>query len=191
VERLKSAGIELEDIDRVILTHGHWDHIGGNVDKDGKPAFPKARFSMWKSEWEWWTAEDNLAKCDATNASYARENLPPIRERLDPIETESEIVPGICAIRAPGHTLGQIGLLITSEGEGLLHLADVAHHPIEFEHPNWSPWFEASAEESAATRRKLLSRAVDEKLLVMPSHFAFPGVGRVTRQGDGFGWQPI
>ena len=103
---LKTEGIAREDIDTVILTHGHPDHIGGNTDAEGMPAFPKARFVMWRDEWDFWTSEQAERRLDEhvreILVKFARKNLPPIQGQLDLCDHETEIVPGIRAVAAPG-----------------------------------------------------------------------------------------
>jgi len=185
---LRQAGIEPDAIDRIIITHGHGDHIGGIINADGGFNFPSARYSVWKSEWEYWIdqAEQSHDPQDA-----ARRNLLPIRERVDLIDHEAEIVPGVCVLPAPGHTLGHIALLITSDGEGLLHIVDAAHHPIQVTHTDWSPAFDMQPDVSAQTRRLLFERAAWEKLLVMAYHFPFPGLGRVAEQDGMLRWEAV
>ena len=126
LQNLQAAGIAPEDIDTVILTHGHPDHIGGNTDDKGRPAFPHARYVMWKDEWEFWTSGQAEAKLDEHGREvllgFARRNLPPIQSQLELVDHETEIVPGIRALAAPGHTLGQMALAISSRGKVTLYL---------------------------------------------------------------------
>ena len=141
IPNLRAEGITPEDIDRVILTHGHPDHIGGNLNSEGKPAFPKARFVMWKDEWDFWTSEQAEQKLDEhvrkRQIAFALKNLPPIQDRLDLVDRETEIVPGIRAVAAPGHTLGHMALAVSSGGEQLLSVSDAFLHPIHVEQPDW------------------------------------------------------
>jgi glyoxylase-like metal-dependent hydrolase (beta-lactamase superfamily II) len=108
VQNLKVAGIAPEHIDTVILTHGHPDHIGGNTDDEGKPAFPNARYVMWKGEWDFWTSGQAETKLDEhvreRQLKFARKNLPPIQGRLELVDRETDIAPGIRALAAPGGT---------------------------------------------------------------------------------------
>lgn len=107
LQNLQTAEIAPEDIDRVILTHGHPDHIGGNTDAEGKLAFPNARYVMWKEEWDFWTSGQAEATLDEhvkeVLMEFARRNLSPIQSRLDLVDLEKDIVPGIRAVAAPGH----------------------------------------------------------------------------------------
>ncbi len=195
LQNLKAAGIAPQDIDTVIITHGHPDHIGGNTDSEGRPAFPNAKYVMWQDEWDFWTSEQAETKLDEhvreVLLKFARKNLPPIRGQLELVDHETEIVSGIRALAAPGHTPGHMALAISSGGEQLLCVSDAVLHPIHLEQPEWYSAVDFAPEQVVATRRGLLKRAAAEKALVLAFHFPFPGLGHVSQSGDTWQWEPI
>ncbi len=195
LQNLKTEGIEPDNIDTVILTHGHPDHIGGNTDDEGKPAFRNARYVMWKEEWDFWTSGQVEAKLDEhvreVLLGFARKNLPPIQHRLDLIDHEEEIVPGLQAIAAPGHTPGHMALVISSAGEQSLCISDTVLHPVHVERPEWYAVVDLDPSQVENTRRRILSRAATEKALVLAFHFPFPGLGHIVQKEEGWQWQPI
>jgi glyoxylase-like metal-dependent hydrolase (beta-lactamase superfamily II) len=190
---LKTAGIDPDAIDHVIITHAHWDHIGGLMTENGNLSFPNARYSMWKGEWDFWTSEAELTKMGEQdpNPPYVRTILPALRERIAFVDHESELLLGVCAIPAPGHTVGQIAVLFTSNGEGLLHVADAAHNPIQVDYPNWTPGYDPLLEASKQSRHQLVERAARENLLMVGYHFPFPGLGYVREQDGAYRWEAI
>jgi glyoxylase-like metal-dependent hydrolase (beta-lactamase superfamily II) len=202
-ENLRASGIDPESIDVVILTHGHPDHIGGTIDAEGKIAFPNARYVMRRQEWAFWTDKaivgkalagtlHNLGELDQFMGAWAQRYLPPIRERLDLIEGEQdeEIVPGIYAMPVPGHTPYQMALTIASGDEQLLNLVDVAINPLHLEHPGWHPAFDFEPQVALETRRRVYDRVADEGSRILIYHFPFPGIGHVSKDGDGWRWEP-
>jgi len=197
IPNLRAEGIEPEDIDTVILTHAHPDHIGGNIDSEGKPAFRNARYIMWEDEWDFWISRPNLAALDISESGkewfirYARDHLLPIQNQLDLADHEMEIVHGIRTVAALGHTPGHMAVSITSNNEQLLYISDAVIHPIHLEQPNWYTKYDLAPEQVITTRHLLLDRAATEKALVLAFHFPFPGLGYVIQKGEGWRWQPI
>ena len=115
---LQAEGVEAGDVNIVILTHGHGDHIGGSVDGSGAPVFPNARHIMWADEWEFWMGGTDLSSVSMPDGlkqmltDTAREKLGALEERMELIDSEGEIVPGVSAIEAKGHTPGHMAVAV-------------------------------------------------------------------------------
>jgi glyoxylase-like metal-dependent hydrolase (beta-lactamase superfamily II) len=157
-KRLQAEGITPEEITTVILTHGHPDHIGGVLDANQKPAFPNARYVMSKTEWNFWTGDPNLNSTGLNDhlkellINCARTNLPPLEERIELLDGEKEVVPGVYAIPAPGHTPGHFALVVSSSNKQLLHMSDAVLHPMNLEYPAWRNVFDLNEDTAVTTR---------------------------------------
>jgi len=198
VKNLRSESIEPEEIDTVILSHGHPDHIGGNLDDEGRQVFPNARYVMRKEEWDYWMSPPDLEelklgqqfKDSILNA--ARRNLSAIRNQLDLVDEKNpEILPGIEAVATSGHTPGHMSIDISSDAQRLLFTGDAFIHPLHIEHPETIALVDHQPEKMIATRLQLLEKAAKEKFLVFAPHFPFPGLGHVAKKPNQWEWQPL
>lgn len=198
VARLQMAGIRPADVETVVLTHAHPDHIGGAVNSSGRPTFPNARYILAEIEWDFWmTGRVDLrglrVPCDVQDSmrATARRCLHALRFQAEPIGGETEIAAGVRAIPAPGHTPGHLAILLSSEGQHLMNVGDAAVHPLHLEEPDWENGFDQAAGVAISTRRGLLERAVAESMHLMAFHFPFPSVGRVAARAEGgWSWTP-
>lgn len=189
--QLEEVGYTADEIDNVFLTHGHPDHIGGCTDDDGKPIFEQARYVMGQKEYEFWSEEENLMDLGEKMANFARKNLPAIKAQVEFVEGDDDVLPGIRAIEAFGHTPGHLGLEIQSEGEVLLHLADSVLHPLHLEHPRWYANVDIQPDQMVATRYRLLEHAAVLGAIVLIYHFDFPSIGYVVQDGESWRWQSV
>lgn len=196
LENLATVGISRKDIDIVIITHAHPDHIGGNTDTEGEPLFPNARYIINKREWEYWLSNPTFSPQAESIKPVAlasiQKNLRGIKNRFELIEIKgkNELIPGITLIEAPGHSPGLIALRISSEFEHLLCISDIFHQPSELKKLNWSIISGNLTEQAIQTRSKILSIAAS-CTIVFACHFPFPGLGRIERDGDDWSWQPL
>ncbi|MGU3537234.1 MBL fold metallo-hydrolase [Methylobacterium sp. A54F] len=194
-ERLRQAGIDPASIDLVVITHAHTDHIGGLME-DGRPAFAQAGVVIAGSEHAFWSDESRLAASPETNehrsAQVFRSHLLPLRDRTRLISDGDEIVPGIRALAAPGHTPGHTAFHVESAGRRLLIWGDCAHHEVaSLAHPEWHALFDMDKATGAATRRRIYELAATEDVLVAAYHTSFPSLGYVARRGTGYRWIPL
>jgi len=188
---LHAEGVSPRDVDLVIITHHDRDHVAGIVGPEGALAFPNAHHVMAREGWAWYSEEANLATMPAPEAAFHRLARPLLKEHVVLVQGEAEMSPGIRVIPAPGHQPGHMIVELHSEGERLLHLADTMLHPLFVGHPEWGTGFDHAPEEALATRRRLLSRAASDDSLVFLSHFPFPGLGHVRKDGKAWRWVPL
>jgi glyoxylase-like metal-dependent hydrolase (beta-lactamase superfamily II) len=191
-ENLRAAGIEPSEIDTVVITHAHPDHVGGTLDERGELLFSNARYFISEEEWDFWASEAATTKAPAVMVDTARRNLDPLEKRMTYVGDGSEIVPGVRAIATFGHTPGHIALSIASEGEQLLHVSDAVLYPLHLEHPEWTPVFDMLPEQASASKRRIFDRAAENGAMVFAHHFPpFPNLGHVRKKEQGWRWQPI
>jgi glyoxylase-like metal-dependent hydrolase (beta-lactamase superfamily II) len=192
LENLRTAGIEPSEIDTVIITHAHPDHVGGMLDEEERLVFSDARYFISQNEWDFWNSDDAMAKAPTFMVDTARRNLDPLEDRLTFVDDTSEIVPGVRSVATFGHTPGHMALSIVSGGKRLLHVSDAVLYPLHLGHPEWTPVFDMLPEQASASKHRIFDLAADENALVFAHHFPpFPNLGHVRKQEQGWRWQPI
>jgi glyoxylase-like metal-dependent hydrolase (beta-lactamase superfamily II) len=188
---MKEAGIKPEDIDAVVFSHAHIDHIGGVVDESGKVLFPNAQYYIAQSDVDFWTDESKAGGPLKDFIVHARKNLMPVRDRIVFFKDGQEFLPGVQAISAPGHTVGHTIFTVTSNGKSFVYLGDLTHHPILLlEKPRMQFSYDTDPKQAAETRVKLLDRIAADKTPVMAYHYAWPGIGHIAKTGEGFHYYP-
>lgn len=186
---LADAGFAREDVDTVICTHLHFDHVGWNtmlVDGRWVPTFPNARYLLCRAEWEHWEAtslgEGGAPQYVATIDDAVR---PVIDAGLtDLVPADHRVTDEIRLEATPGHTPGHVAVHVESEGRHAFITGDLAHHPVQFAEPDWFAEPDTDREQSSSTRRRLLAEHGDTDVLVIGTHFAPPCSGRLVRDGD-------
>jgi glyoxylase-like metal-dependent hydrolase (beta-lactamase superfamily II) len=188
---LKQAGINPEDIDALVMSHAHIDHCGGIMSAAGTRNFPNAQLYITQADYDYWTDEAKTGPKLKAFLDQARTNLVPNRDRLHFISDGQEVLPGVHALLAPGHTVGHTIFMIESDGATLCYIADLAHHPILLlQTPLTEFAYDTDPRQSAQSRVKMLTMLADNRIQLLSYHFAWPGIGHVVKQGEGFRYLP-
>lgn len=185
LEDLAKAGYDRQEIDTVVCTHLHVDHVGWNtmlVDGQWIPTFPKARYLMGKKEYEYWDTAD----ADTLNSGVMDDSVRPVFDAglVDLVAMDHQVCDEIYFEPTPGHTPGHISVHIESEGEHALITGDCIHHPCQIDMIEWSSSADYDPTEAQVTRRKLLEKYCDEDVLIIGTHFATPTAGYIKKNGD-------
>ncbi|HZR73580.1 MBL fold metallo-hydrolase [Bradyrhizobium sp.] len=188
---LNAAGFSAGDIDFVMCTHLHVDHVGWNTKLEGGrwvPTFPKARYIFGKTEYDYWTEQ------------HAKTPVPPFGDSVLPVveAKRAEIVRDDFAVGdhlrilpAPGHTPGHIAFAFGRAKDDAVFTGDMMHSPLQLQYPDLSPRFDVDPKQAAATRKSFLERYCDTETLCCTAHFPSPSTGKIRRKGNGFSCEAV
>jgi glyoxylase-like metal-dependent hydrolase (beta-lactamase superfamily II) len=190
IENLKAAGIDPGKIETILVSHFHPDHICGLLGRDtSAPVFPNAEIIVPAAEYRWWTDPSLPGRLPEARRSLAQriQSVFPGWRNLLPVAGEDEVVPGIRFVAAPGHTPGHTAFHLNSGSQQLMISADTAYVPALLgPHPGWHGVYDQDGPLAEASRRRLLDRVVAEGMAICGSHFPWPSVGRVAKDGTGY-----
>ena len=179
---LNDAGYTPDQVDVVVLTHMHGDHIGGLMREGGEATFPNARYVTGSAEFDHWAAAGN---------NRFDSNMRPLAEKTTMIGDGASVAPGITAVAAFGHTPGHMTYMIESGGKSLLLAADFANHYVwSLAQPDWEVKFDMDKPAAAATRRRILGMLASDKIPFIGYHMPWPAVGYVEAKDSAFSYMP-
>ncbi|HPG88077.1 MAG TPA: MBL fold metallo-hydrolase [Hyphomicrobium sp.] len=184
---LKAAGIDPASIDMIVLSHCHPDHLGGMIDGAGKVVFPNAQVSVNEADFNFWTDEAKLTGEIKPFIEFARARLLPYKDKISFHKGGQDIVSGLQAIDAPGHTVGHTMFMVTSGAKPLAITADCAHHYILFvEKPKIEFGYDTDSKLAVATRLKVWDMLATDRIPFIAYHFPWPGLGNLAKAGDAY-----
>ncbi len=196
IENLAAAGSTPEDVDVVLCTHMHVDHVGWNTRlRDGRwvPTFPNAKYLFSRTEYDYWASEETRRTTRASDIARIHEDsvAPVIEAGLAVfVDDAHEVEDGVVIEPAPGHTAGHSIVRATSRGATGLFSGDVMHQPFQIYEPDVNSRYCFAPDQARATRRRLLEECAEYGHLLLPAHFGVPHVGRIRKDGDGFTFHP-
>jgi glyoxylase-like metal-dependent hydrolase (beta-lactamase superfamily II) len=190
---MRAAGIDPARIETILVSHFHPDHIFGLLQgRSNAPVFPNAEIIVPAAEYNWWTDPLLIDRLPAARRRLARriQAVIPMWRNVLPVAGEDEVVPGIRFVATPGHTAGHTAFHLSSGNQQLMIAGDVIYMPaLVAAHPGWHGVYDQDAPMAEASRRKLLDRVVADKMMICGSHFPWPGVGRIAKDGAGYVFQ--
>jgi glyoxylase-like metal-dependent hydrolase (beta-lactamase superfamily II) len=192
---LEAAGVRPEEVDIVMCTHLHVDHVGWNtklVDGRWVPTFPNAKYVFARKEHDFWEQRQKDGTEGPVPNVYDDSVLPVVEAgQAVLVDSDHELDHGISLEPAPGHTPGNVVLNLSSGGSDAVLTGDVMHHPLQLVRPEWSSRACEDHIQSAKTRRALIERYADTDTMIAPAHFASPTMGHIIRKRENFGFRLI
>lgn len=190
LQRLAELGHRPEDIDVIVSTHGHPDHIGGLID-GGKPVFPNARYVFGAAEFDFWKKGENVREARKFNRELFVKLCVPLADRSTFIKPGDEVVPGITALDAAGHSPGLMAFHIESGGTRFMVTADTCtQYVMAVQRPEWYFDMDDDKDRAVASRKRILDMLATDRIFFVSFHFPFPGLGWVDRSQGGYRWVP-
>ncbi|MDO9412833.1 MAG: MBL fold metallo-hydrolase [Pseudolabrys sp.] len=191
VERLAELGHKPEDIDVIVITHGHPDHIGGLLD-GGKPIYPNARYLFGAAEYDFWLKDENVREARKFNRELFVKICEPLKPKATFIKPGDVVVPGITAVDAFGHSPGLLAFQVESDDKKLMITADTfTHFVMHVQRPDWHFDMDDDKEKAVVTRKRILAQLASEKMLAIGFHMPFPAIGWIDTAADGtYRWVP-
>jgi glyoxylase-like metal-dependent hydrolase (beta-lactamase superfamily II) len=191
LENLREAGVEPDQVDAVVITHLHIDHVGWNtVERDGGWAttFPRARYIVVKDEWDFFTNDPVQSK-----QPHILDSVMPLADsgQLDLVDGNHAVTSELTLVPSPGHTPAHSCLALVSGGEKAMILGDLAHHPLQLTETEWEIVFDLDRAMGCRSREAIARRVEEEGALAIGGHFATPGFGRLMRLEGRRVWQAI
>ena len=178
---LAAAGYTPDQVDVVVITHMHGDHIGGLL-TDGAPTFPNARYITGQVEYDTWAKAEN---------ERFDQIVKPLAEKMTFLKGGDSVASGITAMETFGHTPGHMAYMLESDGTQMLLGADFANHYVwSLAHPTWEVKFDMDKAAAAATRKTVLDMLAADKIAFSSYHMPFPAFGYVDTRGDGYHYVP-
>ncbi len=189
IEDLARLGVRPEEVDFVMCTHLHVDHVGWNTKLlDGRwvPTFPNARYIFGREEYEFWSAQREAGE-EVNHGSFDDSVLPVVEHgQAVMVESDHSLEDAIWLAPAPGHTPGNIVINVEAGGDSAIMCGDTIHHAAQMRYPQWSSRFCEDPDQSRATRTALIERLADSPTYLLAAHFPTPVAGRIVRHGDAY-----
>jgi glyoxylase-like metal-dependent hydrolase (beta-lactamase superfamily II) len=193
VNSITAAGFTPDQIDVVVITHFHPDHIGGIMNGD-KPTFPNARYVAGETEFNFWMSDKvqgSTNKGMQGRLKFVNGNVKPDADKMTFVKNGNDVVTGITAIEAFGHTPGHTVFNIESNGQRLVLFGDISNHYVaSMQKPEWHVIFDMDKDKAVESRKKILGMVAADKVPATGYHMPFPAIGYVEQKGDAFNWVP-
>ncbi|MBX9911864.1 MAG: MBL fold metallo-hydrolase [Beijerinckiaceae bacterium] len=195
MSNFKAAGFDPANVDQIVISHFHGDHIGGIRLKSGSSPFTKAEISVPAPEWDFWMSDERMnaaPEMAKPNFMNVRRVFGPVVQQVKRFAPGAEVAPGITSVAAHGHSPGHTTFVIASGTARMMFVADITSHPALFvRNPDWSAVFDQDPDMARATRRRILDMVASDKLQVAFYHAPFPATGYVSKSGTGFEFVPV
>ncbi len=187
---MEEANLDADDVDILVVTHLHPDHIGGMIKENGEAVFPKAEMVVTDKEYAFWTDDSNFLSADDHKKSWREIALSVLKsygERVSVVRPDTGIVPNVSFVDMPGHTAGHAGVRVDSAGKMFIHTADILHAPdLQLADPEISAVFDTDKTAAIATRKRILDMIAHDHILFTGSHFLNCQIGYLEKSGNGY-----